>query len=287
MARPIWKGMISFGLVNIPVSVHSAERHSDLGFKLIDSRNAARIRYERVNEETGEEVPWDSIVKGYEYDSGSYVLLSEKELASASPELTKTIEIEQFVELEAIDSVYFDRPYYIVPGKGGDKGYILLREAMNKTGMVGIAKVVIRTRQYLAAVLPEGNCLVLNLLRFTQEVVPRDEFDIPGREFKKYKVTEKEIELAQQLVQGMSTDWSPETYHDEYRDALMKMIQKKVNSGKTAAIAEPEVEEAQADTSTLNFAEMLKQSLASKKKPAGTSRRKTQKSAKARKKKVG
>src|SRR5918992_1254168 len=157
MARPIWKGHISFGLVNVPVVLYGAERRADLSFRLIDSRNAARIRYERVNEETGEEVPWDKIVKGYEYEDGNYVLLSEGELENASAELTRTIEIEQFVDLDEIDVRYFDRPYILAPDKGGEKGYVLLRKAILEAGKAGIAQVVIRARQYLAAVMVEGN----------------------------------------------------------------------------------------------------------------------------------
>ena len=167
MSRPIWKGHISFGLVNVPVILHAAERRAgDLSFRMIDSRNSARVRYERVNEETGEEVPWDKIVKGYEYEDGNYVLMSEEELEHASPEMTRTIEIEQFVDLDDIDIRYFDRPYVLVPGNKGEKGYVLLREAIRDAGKVGIAKVVIRARQYLAALIPQGDALVLELLRY-------------------------------------------------------------------------------------------------------------------------
>lgn len=261
MGRPIWKGQISFGLVNIPVSVYSAERRADLSFKLIDSRNSARVRYERINEETGKEVPWDSIVKGFEYDKGSYVLLTEKDLESAAVEMTKSIEIEEFVDPAEIESVYFDRPYYIVPGKGSEKGYLLLREAMVKSGKVGIAKVVIRTRQYLCSVVPDGNALVLNLMRFPQEVVSIGEFEFPDQNLKKFKVTAKEIELAKQLVEGMTSSWRPEKYHDEYRDALMALISKRIESGKTQIAENEEVEEVESPPKTINFMDVLKQSV--------------------------
>lgn len=274
MARPIWKGQIAFGLVNVPVTVFSAERRADISFKLIDSRNSSRIRYERVNEETGKEVPWDNIVKGFEYDKGSYVLLSEKELESASPELTKTIEIEQFVQLDEIEAVYFDRPYYVVPAKGGEKGYVLLREAMAKSGRVGIAKVVIRTRQYLSALMPDGDALVLNLLRFAQEVVPTDDFDIPTKSLKQYKITPKEVQLAEQLIDGMSGEWNPADFQDEYRDALMKMIEKKVESGKVKAIEDPEEVEEEEPTRTINFMDVLKESLQKSAKTKPTPKRK-------------
>jgi DNA end-binding protein Ku len=280
MARPIWKGQVSFGLVNVPITIYSAERRTDLSFHLVDSRNSARVRYERVNEETGKEVPWDAIVKGYEYDQGSYVILSDEELQRAAVEMTKTIEIEQFVELSDIDAIYFDRPYYVVPGKGGEKGYVLLREAMKQTGKVGIAKVVIRTRQYLSALKPEGHALLLNLLRFNQEIVPLDEFDIPGKSLKTYHVTQKEVDLAKQLIEGMTETWKPESYQDEYRDALMKLIEKKISTGKTAEILEgDETPEPQA-TETINFMDVLKKSLGRKpvkKTPARKTRGSTKK----------
>ncbi|SFJ51935.1 non-homologous end joining protein Ku [Planctomicrobium piriforme] len=265
MPRPIWKGQISFGLVNIPVAVHSAERRANISFRLIDSRNTARIRYERVNEETGEEVPWNAIVKGYEYADESYVLLTEKDLERANVEMTRVIEIEQFVDLAEIDSVYFDRPYYLVPGEGGEKGYILLREALHRTGKAGIAKVVIRTRQSLAAITADGDALVLDLLRFQQEVVSSDKYDIPGRQLKKYRVTAKEIELAEQLVKGMTAPWKPEQYQDEYHDAIMQLIERRIKAGQTAVVEEPEEEsEEPAATKTINFMDMLKKSVAAK-----------------------
>jgi DNA end-binding protein Ku len=261
MSRPIWKGHISFGLVNVPVVLYSAERRmGDLSFRLIDSRNAARVRYERVNEETGEEVPWDKIVKGYEYDDGNYVLLSEEELEHASPELTKTIEIEQFVDLEDIDIRYFDRPYVLVPDKKGEKGYVLLREAIAESGKAGIAKVVIRARQYLAALIPQGNALVLELLRFHQELVDISEFDLPSGELRKYEVTKKEIELAEKLIEGMTVKWNAAKFHDEYRDALMKLVQKKIESGQTEAIEDIEEEEAPV-RQTINFMDVLRKSV--------------------------
>ncbi|WP_437202887.1 Ku protein [Planctomicrobium sp. SH664] len=278
MGRPVWSGQISFGLVNIPVAIHGAERRSDLSFKLIDSRNSARVRYERVNEETGKEVPWSSIVKGFEYDKGSYVLLTEKDLESAAVEMTKTIEIETFVDPEEIESVYFDRPYFIIPGKGAEKGYVLLREAMEKSGRVGIAKVVIRTRQYLSAVIPDGNALLLELLRFPQEVVSASEFNFPGRDLKKLKISPKEIDLARQLIEGMSSPWNPDDYHDEYRSALMEMIDRRIKAGKTELIEDEEEPEEQARTPrTINFMDVLKQSVEKttprKKKKAAAKRR--------------
>jgi DNA end-binding protein Ku len=260
MSRPIWKGHISFGLVNVPVILMSAERRVDLSFRMIDSRNSARIRYERVNEETGEEVPWDKIVKGYEYDDGNYVLLSEEELQNASPELTKTIEIEQFVDLKDIDIRYFDRPYMLVPDKKGEKGYVLLREAIAASGKAGIAKVVIRGRQHLAALIAQGDAMVLELLRFHQELIELSDFELPSRELREYGVQKKEIELATKLIAGMTVTWNASKFHDEYRDALMKLVERKIKSGQTEAIEEVEQDEVPV-SQTLNFMDVLKRSV--------------------------
>jgi DNA end-binding protein Ku len=227
MSRPIWKGHITFGLVNIPVVVHSGEKQFDLHFRLLDSRNHARVRYERVNEETGEEVPWQDIVKGFEYEEGRYVILNDADFEKVAVEVNKSVEIESFVDGKEIDYVYFDKPYYLVPDKMGEIGYVLLREVLRRSGKVGIAKVVIRTRQYLAALLPQSNLLILELLRFPQEIRDLSELDVPGGSVKSYKISEKELTLAQQLVESMSTKWEPHLYQDEYRDALMKWIEKK------------------------------------------------------------
>jgi DNA end-binding protein Ku len=280
MARPIWKGHVTFGLVNVPVVLYSAEQRSDISFHLIDSRNTARINYERVNEETGEEVPWDKIVKGFEYEQGNYVLLSDEELETASVEMTRTIEIEQFIDLKHIDVRYFDRPYILVPDKKGEKGYVLLREAIAESGKAGIASVVIRSRQYLAAVMANGNALILELLRFHQELRDLKNFELPGHDLREFKVNKKEIELARQLIDGMTTKWDPAEHHDEYRDILMKLIEKKIKSGKTEAVEDVGVEEEEPEEiQTINFMDVLKKSVegASKKKKAPPRKKKSAK----------
>src|SRR4029078_11391591 len=261
MSRPIWKGHISFGLVNVPVIMTSADRRVDLSFRMIDSRNAARIRYERVNEETGEEVPWDKIVKGYEYDDGNYVLLSEEELQNASPELTKTIEIEQFVDLKDIDIRYFDRPYMRVRDKKGKKGSVLLREAIAESGKAGIAKVVIRGRQHLAALIAQGTALLLELLRFHQELIELSDFDLPTSQLREYGVAKKEIDLATKLIGGMTTKWDAAQFHDDYSDALMKLVERKIKSGKTEEIEDVDTDETPV-RQTINFTDVLKRSVA-------------------------
>src|SRR4030095_5438516 len=217
MARPIWNGTISFGLLNVPVQLHSGERSVDLHFRMLDSRDNVPVRYERINSETGEEVPWKEVVKGFEYSKGNYVVIDEKEIRKAAPESTETVEIEAFVERAAIDPVYFERPYYLVPGKKAEKGYVLLREVLEKTGRVGIARVVIRTRQDLAALSPLDNALVLDVMRFPQEIVQPDEMSLPAGSSKSYRVTPQEVQMATQLVESMSTKWRPDDYKDEFR----------------------------------------------------------------------
>lgn len=265
MPRPIWKGHISFGLVNVPVVLYSAERRSEQqGFKMIDSRNSARVRYERINDETGEEVPWDKIVKGYEFEEGQYVLFSQEELESASAEMTRSIEIEQFVDLEEIGIRYFDKPYLVAPAAKGEKGYVLLREAISAAGKAGLARVVIRAKQYLAALVVEGDALVLELLRYAEELQAVDAFELPSGNLSEYKVTKKEVDLAGKLIEGMSGEWDPSQFKDDYRDAVDKMIQRKIKTGQTEAIGDVESDEPKSDVpASLNFMEILKKSVAS------------------------
>jgi DNA end-binding protein Ku len=286
MARPIWKGHISFGLVNVPVTLYGAETRNDISFHLLDSRDSARVRYERINEVTGDEVPWDKIIKGYEYSDGNYVLLKDEELERAQAELTRTIEIEQFVKLEEIDVRYFDKPYYLVPPKGGEKGYALLRESMKATGRVGIARVVIRARGYMAALMPQGDALVLEMLRFYQELRSEKDFEFPKGNRGAHKVTPKELELAKSLIEGMAGDWDPEDYKDEYRGALMKLIQRRIKAGQTEAAPE-EDEDVDEPPPTVNFMEVLKRSVQGKAKPKKAARASKAKSRKPRKKRAG
>ena len=260
MARPVWKGHISFGLVNVPVNLYTAEQRADLQLHMIDSRDQSRVRYERVNEETGEEVPWNEIVRGYEYNDGNYVILSDEELKRAAPEATKRVEIESFVAVRDIDPVFFDRPYYLEPGKGGEKGYVLLRDALAESGRVGIARVVIRTRQYLAAMMPRGDVLVLELLRYAQELRSPADLDIPKGGAKKHGVSAAEMKMAKTLADSMTGEWDPASFKDEYRAELMKWIEKKVKSGGKAPVM---AEEAPDDEppAPLNFMELLQKSI--------------------------
>ncbi|MEP7312479.1 MAG: Ku protein [Pseudomonadota bacterium] len=267
MARPIWNGTISFGLLNVPVQLYSGERSVDLHLRMLDSRDKSPIRYERINSDTGEEVPWKDIVKAFEYSKGSYVVIDEEALRKAHPESTESVEIEAFVKRDSIDPRYFEKPYYLVPGKKAEKGYVLLREILQKSGRVGIAKVVIRTRQYLAALMPEKSALILNLLRFPQELIEADEFALPSGSLTKYRITPKELQMAEALVESMSSAWNPADYKDDFRQKLRKIVEaqvarkagKKVNAGEEKVKAQPGE-----TTNVVDFMALLKKSLEGK-----------------------
>ncbi len=262
MARPIWKGHIAFGLVNIPISLHTAEKRKELELHMIDTRDHSRVKYERVNAESGEEVPWDQIARGYEFDDGKYIVLSDDDLKRAAPEVTRTIDIAEFVPLESISPVYFDKPYYLEPGKGGEKGYLLLRRALDETGLVGVTKVVLRTRQYSAVLLPLDHALVLNLLRYDDELRGTDALAIPMSLPKGQTISPQEAKIARLLVENMKGDWEPEKYHDEYRRALLRWINKRVKAGEiTSAPVEEEEEVIEDAPAPINFLELLQQSV--------------------------
>jgi DNA end-binding protein Ku len=235
-SRAIWKGSIDFGLVNIPVRLYSAENSNRLSFDLLDKRDFSRIRYRRVNETTGKEVPWDDIIKGYEYKKGEYVALSDADFARANVEATQTISITDFVDASAVSPLYYDKPYYLEPLKNGQRAYVLLREVLHDTGKVGIAKVVIRSREHLAMVLAEGPALILELLRFPDELRDASRLDLPKAASKGTATSAQEIKMAERLVESMVGKWQPEKYRDDYRDDLMKIIDQKVESGKTKVI---------------------------------------------------
>lgn len=261
VARPIWSGRISFGLVNIPVSLYSAEQSNELNLKLVDSKNKAGIKYQRVNEVTGEEVPWDRIVKGYEYEDGEFVLLSDEDFKSAAPEASQTVDIEEFVPTESIPPEFFEKPYYVVPGKRGEKSYALLREALKKSGRAGVARVVIRTKQYLSVVLARDDVLVLELLRFPHEIREAPAEKIPGTDLQSLKISAKELALAQQLIESMEAEWDPASYSDDYQDNLMAYINKKIAKGQTDAVKHAEGDKTPAKGEVIDMMALLKQSM--------------------------
>ena len=267
MARPIWSGTLSFGLLNVPVSLMTGERSVDLHFRMLDSRSNTPVRYERVNAETGEEVPWKEIVKAFEYAKGSYVVLEPEDIKSAAADGREVVDVKAFVEAEAIGPEYFEKPYFLVPGKKAEKGYVLLRETLKRAGRIGIARVVIRTREYLSAVMPRGNALVLMLLRYPQELVDAEEYKIPEGAASQYRISPKEIQMAEQLIESMSDEWNPADYRDEFRDRLRKVIEKRMKSkGVVTTDTEDEAEMPEdAATNVVDFMSLLQKSLASNK----------------------
>ncbi len=261
MARALWKGSISFGLVSIPVGLVTVTESQGLDLDMIDERDHARIKYKRVNAKTGKEVPYEKIVKGYEYTKGKYVIIDEKDFKRANPKASQTIDIEAFVDIDDVDITYFDKPYLLEPLKGGDKAYTLLRETLKKTGKVGIARVVIRTKQYLSAVVPRGDLLYLELLRFPHELRDPQDLKVAGPHS---KVSAAEVKMAQQLVASMDAEWDPEAYKDTYRDDMMKLIEKKAEQGDLADVEDVEAGSAVERPSgrVLDLMPLLKQSLA-------------------------
>lgn len=280
MARPIWTGTLSFGLLNIPVSLMSGERRVDLSFRMLDSRDRRPIRFERVNADTGEEVPWKDIVKAFEYDKGSYVVVEKEDIASAAPQAHESVEVEAFVDRDEIGIRFYEKPYILVPGKKAEKGYVLLRETLKSTGKVGVARVVIRTRQYLCAVVPEDDALVLMMLRYPQELVEPDDYRLPTGKPADYRIAPKELEMARDLITSMATPWTPEDYHDEFRARLEAIIKKRIKAkGATTRLVEPEADApGDATTNVVDFMALLQKSLESNRRtPAGkkTAPRKT------------
>lgn len=274
MARGLWKGAISFGLVNVPVELHSAQKRASKGatgldLTMLDKRDLAPVGYKRVNKSTGKEVPWNAVVKGYEYKDDKYVVLSDEDFRRANPEAAKTVDIQAFVELGSIAPQHFDTPYYLVPDKRGEKAYALLRETLEKAGRAGIASVVIRTRQYLAALVAQDGLLVLNTLRYADELKDPAELKIPEA-----RVTAKELDMAMRLVEDMADEWRPSKFKDTFRDDLLKRIKEKVKKGETEEITEPEKERrTEKGAEVIDLMEALKKSVQQKPKRAARKRR--------------
>ncbi|MAF03281.1 MULTISPECIES: Ku protein [unclassified Herbaspirillum] len=240
MRRALWKGAISFGLINIPVELYTAEKHDELDFTLLDKRDLSPVGYKRYNKKSGREVPWENIIKGYQYEEGKFVLMSDEDLRQANVEATQSIDIQSFVEREQVPILYYEQPYFLAPAKGGDKAYALLRETLLASDKMAIAQIVIRTRQHLAALIPQGDMLQLITLRYPSELRAPDDLPVPSRKSKKSAVTKQEVEMARALVDHMSSDWEPGQFHDTYRDDVLALIKKKIKSRQTHAVAEPD-----------------------------------------------
>ncbi len=264
MARPVWKGQINFGLVNIPVGLYPAEKPNELKFRMLDKRNLSPIRYKRVNAASEDEVPWDQIVKGFEYESDEFVLMSDADFKKARPEATQSITITDFVDCHELHPIFYDKPYYLVPEKKSRRSFALLREAMRRTCKVGIAQVVIHTREHLAAVVVYENALVVELMRFADELRPLEEHDLPGG-IEEMGIGEKEVRMAERLIEDMIEPWQPERYRDHYRQEVMGLIQGKIESGQTHQMAsEEDVPVAEEPAEVVDMMELLKRSLRSR-----------------------
>ena len=265
MARSMWKGAISFGLVHIPVEMYPAVSDKGLDLTMLDRRDFSPVGFKRYNKGNNKEVTWDDIVKGYEYTDGEYVVLSEEDLRRANPEATGTIDILAFVDAGDVPLMYYEQPYYLAPGKGGDKVYALLRETLKKAGKVGIANVVIRVKQHLAALVCVGDAIILHTLRYADEIRDTDDLKIPGKTAKGATITDKELAMAMALVEGMADEWKPEQYHDTYREDVLALIEKKVKAKETKTITMPDKESSKpASSNVVDLVALLQASIGKK-----------------------
>jgi len=262
MARAIWKGAITFGLVSIPVELHAAEERKEFRFAMLDKRDFSPVGYRRYSKKSGKEVPWNDVVKGYEYEKGEYVVLSDEDFRRANPKASQTIEIRAFVPAGEVATEFFETPYYLVPSKTALKVYALLRETLRESGRIAIAQVVIRTVQRLAAVAPIGRALMLNTMRYPEELRDAGELALPAEGLKSVHVTAKEAELAKRLVAGMAEHWNPREFKDTYHQDLMRRIREKIKAGDTKELTEPvKGEAAPRSAKVIDLAALLQQSL--------------------------
>jgi DNA end-binding protein Ku len=265
MARSVWKGSIVFGLVSIPVELFPAEERKEFKFSMLDKRDFSPVGYKRYSKETGKEVEWSNIVKGYEYEKEQYVVLSDEDFKRANVKASKSIEIEAFVPAADISPQFFESPYYLVPGERGEKVYALLRETLRSTGRAAVAQFVLRSTPHLVAVRPEGRALMLFTLRYADELKGAKGFDLPAESLKEARVTPKEIELAKRLIDDMADKWKPEAFKDTYHSDLMKRIREKIKKGQTHEITKPGSDEAEEPRSSnvIDLAALLKKSIGS------------------------
>jgi len=264
-ARALWKGAISFGLVHIPVDLYTAVQEHDLDLSMLDRRDFSPVGYKRYNKKTGKDVTWDDIVKGYEYEDGEYVVLSDEDLKRANVEATQTIDIQAFVDAAEVPLTYYEHPYYLAPSKGGAKVYALLRETLRKAGKIGIATVVIRTKQHLCALVCIDDKIILNTLRFETEIRGSEELKLPPATLKGAGISDKELTMALSLVEGMSEEWNPAQYRDTYKEDVMALVKKKIKAGQTKTItaAEPAAKEPKS-SNVVDLVALLQSSLGKK-----------------------
>lgn len=266
-SRTLWKGAISFGLVHIPVGLHTAASEQGIDFDWLDKRSMDPVGYKRINKRTGREIDRENIVKGVEYEDGKYVLVSPEEVEAVFPKTTQTIEIERFIDASELPFIFLERPYYVAPVNKSDKVYALLREALRATGKIGLAKVVISTKQHLAALVPSGAVLVLNLLRWGDEVKTLETLELPSEGSK--GVGAAELKMAKQLIAEMSGEWNPDDFKDEFRHQVMKLVEKKAKAGDSHTVVEPEEETPASGAEVIDLTALLQRSLRGGKAPAG------------------
>lgn len=264
-SRTLWKGAITFGLVHIPVGLHTAATSEGVDFDWLDKRTMDPVGYKRINKRTGREIEKDNIVKGVEYEDGKYVIISPEEIEAVFPKTTQTIEIVRFINANEMPFIFLERPYYVAPLAKSEKVYALLRETLIETGKIALAKVVIATKQHLAALVPSGPALVLNLLRWGDEVKTLDSLDLPAAG--KKSVSAAELKMAKQLVDEMSGQWDPDDFKDEFRIQVMKLVEKKANAGEGKTVLEPE-EQAPQSGEVIDLTALLQRSLKGGSKPA-------------------
>ncbi|WP_046113998.1 non-homologous end joining protein Ku [Aquincola tertiaricarbonis] len=266
MPRVIWKGAISFGLVYVPVALYPGAQDTGISFDWLDKRSMDPVGYKRINKRTGKDIDKENIVKGLKQDTGDYVILSEEEINAAYPKSTQVIEIEHFVKADEIPFTYLEKPYLLAPIGKGEKVYALLREAMIDAGVIAVARVVMHTKESLAALIPDGDALLLNTLRWAKQVRSRDELKLPAAGKKAVGLKDAELAMAQQLISEMVTDWDPNQYEDRFSDAIHALAAKKVEAGETAQVAPLEnPDEAPASSNVVDLSDLLRRSLASRK----------------------
>ena len=262
MPRSLWTGAISFGLINIPVALYPAEERREFKFAMLDKRDFSPVGYKRYNKQNGKEVSWENVVKGYEYEKDQYVVLSDEDFRRANVKATQTIDIKAFVPAKEIPLEYFATPYFIAPaGKGGQKVYALLRETLRSTGRVAVAEVVIRTTQHLAAIVPVGRALMLDTMRWPDQLRDMSDLSLPAEGLKSLGITAKEAELAKRLVGDMAEHWKPADFEDTYHADLMRRIKEKISKGETQEISTPESGERRPSAQVIDLTALLKESL--------------------------
>jgi DNA end-binding protein Ku len=261
MTRALWKGAIAFGLVHIPVALYSGSRNDAIDFDWLDKRDMKPVGYKRINKQTGKEVAQDDIVRGFRYAAERYVVLSDEEIKAANVKRTQSVDILAFVDVEEIPRLYFETPYYLAPIQRGQKVYALLRETLRRSNKVGIANVVIQTKQHLAALMVSGPVLILNTLRWPSEVRSLDELKLPDEGLKAAGVRPQEVAMATQLVSDMTQKWNPAQYHDSFRDDVMAQVKRKIKGENTQSVATIRAGETQQASNVIDLTALLQRSL--------------------------